>query len=88
MDLNELTLAFKKIDKDSVIGSVADAGNGYIVYLTRKGIPKGSFVTDNEYFYDTKDDSIRPFRVTDDPKTYSRAMRHIVYMHPSLRNSE
>ena len=87
MDLNKIASAFKEIDENAIIGSIGDAGNGYIVYLTRKGIPKGSFVTDNEYFYNTKDGSIRPFRVTDDPKTYSRAMRHIVYMHPSLRNN-
>lgn len=85
MNLEELMEAFKKIDSNSIIGSVADSGKGYIVYLTRKGLTNGEHITDNEYFYNTKDKSIRPFRASDDPKLYSRAMRHIIYIRPELR---
>lgn len=86
MDYKQISDAFKKIDKNAIIGSIADAGNGYIVYLTNSGLTGDEYVTDNEYFYNNEDGSITPFRVTDDPKTYARAMRHIVYMRPELRN--
>ena len=85
IDISELQSAFKKIDDKLVIGSIADAGNAYIVYLTEPGLRNGEHITDTEYIYSVKDKSIRPFRASDDPKLYSRAMRHIVYIRPELR---
>lgn len=82
--LEQLREDFKKYDPKQVIGSVMDAGNSYIVYLTPLNLKRGDAALDNEYKYDKSTRKITPFRVTDDPKLYQRANRHMVYLRPGL----
>lgn len=77
--IKDIIERFKEYSPNEVVGSIANSGTDYIVYLTRLGIKDGEFVTDNEYVYNPKNMEIKPFRVTDDPQKYARAMRHVIY---------
>lgn len=86
MDSRVIASDFHKFNPDLQIGSIMDAGNCLIVYLTHKGSNKKSYMLDQEYKYDKATRKITPFRVTDDPSLYRRAERHIIYMRPGLRD--
>lgn len=86
MDSREIAADFKKQFPNMVIGSIMDAGNDLIVYLTKPNLKRDEWMTDQEYKYNKATHKITPFRVTDDPALYRRAERHIIYMRPGLRD--
>lgn len=86
MGIEEIRSVFKKYSPEEELGSVLDAGNSFIVFLTRPNLPKGVFVDDNQYIMDKKSKKILPFRVTDNRDLYKRALKNVVYMKPGLRD--
>lgn len=84
MDSREIVAAFKKYAPDFVIGSIADGGNDFLVYLTKSGLSGESRMDDQEYRYNKKTKKVTPFRRTDDPDFARRAERHILYIRKGL----
>lgn len=84
MDSREIAAAFKKYAPGFVIGSIADGGNDFLVYLTKSGLGGESRMDDQEYRYNKKTKKITPFRRTDDPDFARRAERHMLYIRKGL----
>lgn len=86
MDSRKIAMDFKKKFPEFIIGSIMDGGDELIVYLTKPGISKGNFITNNEYRYNKSTGSIKPANRIKDAELYNRAKRHIIYMRPGLRD--
>lgn len=84
MIVDTLSTKFKQWYPGLVIGSIMDAGDTYIVSLTRKNIPKGVHVMDSMYEVRKKDYAIRPFIVGENSDKYRMALKNIVYRKPSV----
>lgn len=92
MTVKEIESMFAKKEygyPQQIIGSIMAIPDGYIVYLTRKGLKSGDFVLDNEYFVDSKTSKITSFNLMLSPKNladqYREALKKpMMYIRPGL----
>lgn len=82
MNIDDLAKRFKKMSPGLVLGTVMDAGDSYIVALTKENLPKDAYVMDSTYECMKKDGSIKPFIVGLNTDKYKKALKNIVYKKP------
>lgn len=82
MNIDQISSDFKKIMPGCVIGSVLDAGDEYIVSLTKKNLPKDVYVMDTMFTYNKQNRHIFPFIVGQNTDMYKKALNHVVYRRP------
>lgn len=79
MDSRVIAADFKEYLPECIINEMLDSGDSIIVSLTRKDIPKDSYMLDMTYLYNKKTRKIRPFVVLNDPKRYKEATKHVLF---------